>query len=260
MSLSRGFLHGPVGGAGPKQDLASKTVHRINQHVDDVSQVVVGDSEGNVISRCLSEGLRVAEGFIKSALTISPKSVVTASTHKLAQGIAAALSKAGQPIQAVEVAEDLGIATTCGARRAMGAFAKRLARGRARAERVRILARANPKASRLYSTGVCPQQKYGACIAGAAPSQIKSMRRTAAMTVATAGVQPCTSTLLCWRLGAHMDPAIALPLEEIRLWMGLWARTSTSQRAELRMAWARALPRILLKSIHCMVNYSHLIF
>ena len=217
-----------------------------------MSQLVVGDSEAAVLSRCIREGLRVAVGFVKSGLTISPKSVVVASSCTLATRIAGALTKAGQPIEASRTAEDLGISSGCGARRAVGAAKKRLARGAARARRVQRLTRANPKASKLYSTGVQPQQSYGMCIPGASPSQLRIMRRSAVLTVARAGVQPCTTTILQWRLGRHRDPAIALPVEQVKMWIRLWERASKRQRNEIRLAWARGMHRVLLGGVRWM--------
>ena len=86
-SLSRGFLRPAVAGGGVESTLNKHAVveSRTNQHVDDVSQIVIGDSQSAVVARCVKDGLRVAVAFVKSGLTVSPKSVVTASNHKLAK-------------------------------------------------------------------------------------------------------------------------------------------------------------------------------
>ena len=84
-SLSRAFTHGPV--RGPEAGLqANGSEHEIGQHVDDVNQVVIADSEAAVVRRCRLEGLRIATAFTKSGLAISPKSVDVASSKRLAIG------------------------------------------------------------------------------------------------------------------------------------------------------------------------------
>ena len=159
-------------------------------------------------------------------MTISDKSVINASNKDLACRAARALARAGQTITAVTSAEDLGVSSGCGARRAISSLAKGLTRGAVRSKRVQTLVRTNHRATKLYSTGVRPQQQYGACISGAAPSQIREMRRAAVRSVASAGTQPCTTTILAWRLGNRKDPGIQVPLDQIKLWMKLWGRRS----------------------------------
>ncbi len=247
-SLSRAFVRDPVSACGTVLEPNSAKCNTY-QHVDDVSQVVVADSEQAVVAGCVRAGLRIATAFVRSGLAISVKSVAVASSTRLAERIAMALGRAGQQIDATAVAEDLGVPTGCGSRRAVGAFKKRLARGLRRARRVRALVRADPRATKLYSTGVKPQQSYGSCVHGAAPSQVQSMRRAAVLCCAPAGVQACTTTLLAWRLGSQRDPAVATPLEQVKLWMKLWARASPTDRRDLRKAWARALPRVLLRGV-----------
>ena len=109
--------------------------------------------------------------------------VQAASSKALADSVVAGFQKAGQPVEAAIFAEDLGISSACGSRRAVGALKKRLARGLTRSRRVKRLVTANPKASRLYQTGVRPQQNYGASISGVAPGQLRIMRQAAALSV-----------------------------------------------------------------------------
>ena len=247
-SLSRAFVREPVtAGVDSKHHSGSETYTHV--HVDDVHQLVIADSEDAAVRRARREGLRIATGFVRSGLTVSPKSVVTASTKRLANLVATSLGRAGQPVASVAQAEDLGVPTASGARRAVGAFRKRLQRGIRRSIRVRQLARKNPKASKLYVTGVRPQQSYGAPIHGVAPRQLHAMRRAAALCASPAGAQPCITTMLAWRLGPRRDPAAAVPLEQVSMWMRLWARSSEDQRCQLRTAWARALPRVLLGGV-----------
>ena len=247
-SLSRGFLHDSTAqGSIHTHEQATATT---NQHVDDVSQLIIGDTASAAIHLAVRAGLSISTGFVKSGLTISAKSVINASSKDLACRAARALARAGQTVTAVTSAEDLGVSSGCGARRSVSSLAKRFIRGAVRSRRVQTLVRANHLASKLYLTGVRPQQQYGACISGAAPSQVREMRRAAIRSVKNAGTQPCTTTTLAWRLGNRRDPGVQVPLDQIKLWMRLWGRANTTQRRDIRIAWSRALPRILLNGIH----------
>ncbi len=194
-------------------------------------------------------GLSIATALTAGRLAISTKSVVTASNRRLANVVAGALRQAGQHITAVPAADDLGVTSACGARRAIGALKKRISKGLTRSRRVRQLVKVNPKAAKLYQAGVRPQQSYGSSVSGASPEQVRSMRRAAVNCVAPAGAQPCTTTILAWRLSKRRDPAIASPLEQVQLWMRLWARATPAQRKEIRIAWARALPKVVHRGV-----------
>ena len=253
-SLSRGYLRkvtAHVGNGGQAfGEHRAEASHYVNQHVDDVSQLIVADTEPAALQVSCRQGLKLANALVRSKLEISDKSIAVASNPRLARLVSVALTRAGQPIASAAQAEDLGISTACGSRRTVGALAKRLRKGLARAQRCKLLTRADPRACKLYQTGVRPQQSYGHAAHGASPSQVRQMRRAAVLSVASAGVQPCTTALLAWRLGPKRDPVIQTPLEQIQCWMKLWARATRAQRKELRLAWARSLPRVLLGGVH----------
>ena len=96
-----------------------------NQHVDDVSQLIIGDTAAAAVQLAVRTGLSMSIGFVRSGLTVSVKSVINASSKDLAGRAARALSRAGQLITAVTSAEDLGVSFGCGARRAVSSLAKR---------------------------------------------------------------------------------------------------------------------------------------
>ena len=132
-------------------------------------------------------GLSIATALTAGRLAISTKSVVTASNRRLANVVAGALRQAGQHITAVPAADDLGVTSACGARRAIGALKKRISKGLTRSRRVRQLVKVNPKAAKLYQAGVRPQQSYGSSVSGASPEQVRSMQRAAVNCIAPAG-------------------------------------------------------------------------
>ena len=102
-----------------------------------------------MIKLVVREGLRMGISFVKSGFTVSAKSVVNASSKELACRTTRALTHAGQMIAAVNAADDLGIRSGCGARRAASALKKRLFRGGARAKRIQQLVRAHRSDSEL---------------------------------------------------------------------------------------------------------------
>ncbi len=222
----------------------------LGQHVDDLTQMVVAPTQQLAVARAVAKGRQLAEAARGLLLDVADKSRVVASTPTAAAAIAAGIRGAGVTILSAGVAEDLGVSTSAGRRRVVGSFARRIAKASRRAARVRTLVSTNVGAKKLFRTGVDPQQNYEAAILGAAPPQIRAMRRNAAMCVAKAGSHPCMATLLAWRIGYKNDPAVMEPLRQVQMWMRLWQSTPAEERATIRKAWRRALPKVLLKGVH----------
>ncbi len=66
------------------------------------------------------------------------------------------------------------------------------------------------------------------------------MRRNACNCLPPAGSQPCTATLIAWRLGAESDPAVVEPVGQAALWMRLWGSTKVQERTSIAAAWRSA--------------------
>ncbi len=188
---------------------------------------------------------------VELGLSIANKSRAIASSPKYAKIVADGIRRMGAatPILAASTAEDLGVSTAAGRRRVVGSFTKRIARATKRAKRGGRLAAVNGGAQRLYNSGVDPQQAYDGPILGVAPPQMAAMRRNACMSVAPAGAQPCSTSLIAWRLGSGADPAVREPLRQVSLWRRIWNTTPQEQRADIKKAWRRAVPKILLHGI-----------
>lgn len=200
-SLSRAYLHDVVA-PRPWDD-----GHRIGRHVDDLSQTVIANTEHGVIRRARLEGSKLAESLRNSGLKISVKSVVVASSSRLAHAVAQGLkSSDGIALRVASQTEDPGVGFAAGGRRSTQALRGRIAKGLRRSARVKLLTRVDSAAAKLYRTGVKPQQNYGASIVGAAPTQISDMRKAAVMSVTPAGLQACPTTLLAWRIGGTPIP------------------------------------------------------
>ncbi len=234
-----------------REACGSSTACTVTQHVDDLTQSVVAATRQLAIARAISHGCKLAEEASKLGLSLAAgKSKVVASSPAAARDVAAGLAKRRVSIGAARAAEDLGVSTAGGARRTVGSFAKRLVRAAKRASRVAQLVKANGGAKKLLKSGVAPQQSYEDCVHGASPPQVKAMRRNACMCVKPAGAQPCSASLLAWRIEGADDPAVSAPRRQIQLWRRIWSTTKGGERAAVRKAWRTAHPKILLGKVN----------
>jgi hypothetical protein len=241
-SFARAFVN-PV-----RQRCPDDRWHTLGQHVDDLTQLMMTQTRSALIAKAVQCGRDLAQWARDCGLDIADKSRVVASCMGAAAGIAAGIRGGGcpAPIRAASSAEDLGVSTAAGRRRVVGSFARKIAKARRRAVRGGRLAAVNGGAQRLYASGVAPQEGYEAPIIGASPQQVAAMRRNACMSVVPAGSQPCSTTLIAWRLGADADPAVREPLNQLAMWRRLWTTSRPKERDDIRRAWQRAIPRVLL--------------
>ncbi len=228
---------------------ASDELGTLWKHVDDLTQCILAPTKQLAAARAIQKGQLLAAEATKLGLRIADKSRVVSNFPAVARDVARGVRGDGVPILAADRAEDLGVTTTAGRRRGTTSLSARLVKGLRRARRVRQLVAANRGAQKLFRTGVDPQQGYEGPIIGVAPPQLRAMRRNAALSVATAGLRPCLASLLAWRLDDDSDPAIREPLKQVQLWRRLWSTTPDADKADLRKAWRRALPKVLLKGV-----------
>ena len=116
------------------------------------------------------------------------------------------LTKSGKetPIKTADHGEDLGVGVKIGmrcARTALGRFSK----GAKRAFNGRRLVRTNPAASKLYATGVAPQQLYELPIANISTSAVNELRADVMRCLRRPGTQPCVTTTIRWKLRPKAD-------------------------------------------------------
>ncbi len=245
-SFARAFVN-PV-----RQHCPDDQWHTLSQHVDDLTQLIVTKTKRALLTKAVHCGRQLARWATRCGLSVADKSRVVSNCLDAANSIAHGI-RAGEhavPIRAAAAADDLGVATAAGRRRVVGSFAKKLMKARRRAERGGQLAAVNGGAQRLYSSGVAPQEGYEAPIIGASPIQVAAMRRNACASVVPAGSQPCPASLIAWRLGADADLAVREPVRQISMWRRLWATSGSKDKAEIRRAWIRAVPRVLLGGVH----------
>lgn len=202
----------------------------IDQHVDDLFQPVWAKTSRRLRMRALTCGSRVANLLWYRLLTISDKSTVVASDPKDVASVAEALRRMRIAVRNGHSQDDCGVQFSAGARRSASSLDKRFGKAPKRAKRIRSLLRVDSRAKKLYTAGVQPMQNLAASIVGASVAQVKKMRRSAVLATYSGTAQPCVTTLLCTRISSENDPAIAMPMQHVKLWAQIWNDAGPSDR------------------------------
>ena len=134
-------------------------------------------------------------------------------------------------------AEDLGIESCGAARRVTRSMLGRVAKVFRRSLRVRILAKQNVTARRLYGSGVQPQQCYGHQIIGISPVIEKAMRRNMAVGSGMSSVGTCPVTVCHWAFTQSKDPGVLWPVDQCKSWIEAWEAAEPSFRIRMARQW-----------------------
>ncbi len=239
-SLARGLLRGPVAASKGGED------QRAFQHVDDITQLVIADGVKEVILAATRNGETLGKEIGNLGLTISAKSEIVASDPVAAELVARNLRREGINMKIAVQADDVGVTTSAGKRRAVAAQNRRLDKADIRSTRVAQMVAVNKQASCLHKTGTALQAGYGATVQGASPSQILRHRRQAAKICPNTGPRPCTTALLHWSLGPEADPEVALPKKQVEHWIKTWRQLGSSCKTAMLKAWVKLLMETLL--------------
>eukprot|EP00969_Alexandrium_andersonii_P070824 3126220-Alexandrium_andersonii.AAC.1 len=73
--------------------------------------------------------------------------------------------------------------------------------------------------AKLIRTGLRPAVEYGAAGFGVAPSTVVRLRRQCVQAIGIKNQQGCPTTILHLLLGAWADPALSMPVCQIREWL-----------------------------------------
>ena len=93
--------------------------HVTGMHVDDVVQVSISSHPQRVVSTAVAAAKQFAAAASALALTVAPvKSIIVASSRRLATEVRDALSKHGLPIHIATSTADLGVDSGCGGSKA----------------------------------------------------------------------------------------------------------------------------------------------
>ena len=195
---------------------------RTYSFVDDVSQAAIG-SFRLVLNTLIRAGFAFVKGVRASRLVISPKSVVVASSPRLAQLVARALhNSTGVSLTQQSGARDLGVMNNPTRRRNTSLQQQRLRKTKARLLKISPLAKTLRRARSLTVTGATPQATWGAGVIGIAPTQMSRLR---SWTAASSGITAhgrCRTTAIAVAFGHLRDPMIVCTRQQVDLWIQLW--------------------------------------
>ena len=124
-------------------------------------------------------------------LGISNKSALLMAPGKVRTRVLQFFRKLGVQLTCVVAAEDLGTTALAFPQRRVAHQRARFIKGSQRAARVGVLRAVSTKATKLYATGVKPQEGYDVPSLGVAPTQRARARRSALKCCGSPGYLPC---------------------------------------------------------------------
>ena len=209
-------------------------------HVDDVVQLTAGASFERVVSAAVCVAEQFAAASASLALAIAPlKSLVVGSSRRIATEVRDALAKRGLPIILASSSADLGVDCGGGQQRAAAAQHIRFQKASVRCQRVGVLTREDPTASKLFLTGVLPQATYGMMDQGICPTSRAKLRTMAVKCISPGGYRACPTTAISLHLPRALNPCVAIPVATVQAWLLIWSAASSEDKAEFTLAWRR---------------------
>jgi len=218
--------------------------HPCAQHLDDMSHVLIGETESELKHKLVKAGTIVGQEVKRLSLTLADKSTLLPKT-KMTEAVAEILNAQGILIRTAETCDDVGVQMTASTVRRASTLNARIAKGSLRGKRTKALVAVNPEAKKLTVVGTCAVQPYGHQAQGASLTQQLSMRKNVKSTTPFAGSSACTTTVIGWTYGANVDPLIKIPLEQIDMWLQLWAGTTRTERHDTRFTWQKHLNKYI---------------
>ena len=222
-------MHEAIPSAGPRT------------FVDDLAQVITG-KEDIVIDL----GVRSAKLLISMLkgikIVISSKSAVIGSRLRIAEAIEKRLrEECGTTLKATKHSIDLGI--DCGgAARGVTHQVCREAKATTRNSRTKCLVSLCKRAETMVSTGSDPQRSYGFCVMGLPPARLDQWRSSNADARGIA-TSACNTSAFALR-GQHTDPAVTVPMEQIKFWVNLYRSAPRDLQELVQAAWFRIPERV----------------
>jgi len=219
-----------------------------DQHVDDLSQVVIARSKKELEIRLINSGRAVAKAADTLQLELSTKSTLLPASSAAVQKAVAVLHAGGVPVTAADSGKDVGLGVTGRNKRDARVIRGRTVKARPVARRTALLGKRNREANKLICTNIVPRQQWGHQCQGASPAQIHQWRANMA-TAARASPGSCLATVIAWSVGGERDPAVACRVEQLKSWMQLYRSLGRKDRLMAKRAWRRRLPRVLRRAL-----------
>ncbi len=221
---------------------------KLDTFVDDFTVSTVGQPQ-EVLGKLIEAHARlreVVEGLLHCSFAAG-KTAITATTRKLAAGLARGIGVAGG---VAAVATLLGVDNTAAARRVKlgpsSKKAKRMKAALARKGRLQRLQRVvGSKAKKVFVAGVRPAAAYGAHVWGLDDGEVRKMRRTAAAALRPQARGRSLTLTLLWHdvptAGAELAPLLQLGR---MTWNAIVKREDAMSRgtsiSDLRKMWEDA--------------------
>ena len=239
MRFARLVMHDPV-----QHIVRSDAKVSTSTFVDDVAQVSMGTLM-QVAKRVTYAGMKFANQMRARKLKLSAKSVVVATSPRLAQIISSNIAKHTKvPITSKFIAKDLGVLNNPHARRRTDVQRHRLAGAIKRCKRIAPLAKSVRRASALVYTGAFPQASWGAAAIGMSPTEVSKLTTAMASASGIVAKGRCPTTAIAVTMGLPRHPQIALLTQQVRLWIDLW-RGAPQLRALAVRHWKEAHQRVV---------------
>ena len=207
--------------------------------VDDISQAVVAGRDIVVSTVRAAHDLYLR--LVREDCVISNKTVILSASKKNRAAIARMLHRRGVRVTPTTVGKDLGVGTSAGVRRVNKVLKARMFSIRGRLMRIRMLTMVNKAAARLYSTGAWAAGTYGKEAMGVSPTDARMLRAGAAAAMGGDRGQKCQTTLIWLTLGKEQDPAMKIPVEQVKMWLHIFGIHNSM---EVYRAWTNIKSRL----------------
>ena len=149
-------------------------------YVDDLAQACRGPDSSKVVQELAMAGLMSYEDLTSIGRSISPKSMIVASTLKLTKGFVNVFRANNLSLGYDTNVRDVGISNTAGKVMSAGLISWRISKAKVRNIKVSHIARKTRNVADFFRTGVYPQATYGHQVTGLSPTQVRSLRTEAA--------------------------------------------------------------------------------
>ena len=211
--------------------------HPPNSHVDDISHVVIGETENHLKSKLIAAGRIMGCEVKRLQLSLSDKSKKL-PVNKVTLATAEVLNQEGITISAAKVCDDVGVQSSAGTTRAAATSNTRInKKGADKARRTHELGRTNLAATKLVMPGVVASQEYGHQAMGASMTQMRKMAKNMKDSTPFAGTRACTTTVLALLFGNNANPLVRCPRDQIDMWIATWQRCHREDRHDTRFTW-----------------------
>ena len=185
------------------------------QFVDDLATMSAANNEDDV-----TRSLSFVTSWRHPSSTLNKNKSMTVSNRKsLAKRVQRILRVSDLHILVADATRDLGIHAVGGARRRRSTRNLKPRAARRPGSRVKVLARKNRKAVKLYTTGIWPSIACGVEQHGLSPTDLKQVRAAPAACSEVGGYQNCPVTAIEVGIFQHQNPVVQASLCIFSWWL-----------------------------------------